>query len=61
MPGYNVQFVSEGLGTGEHIPEKGNLLCIRCNLVLKEPLQLLEEGTRICKSCFEEKVVSGTG
>ena len=30
------------------------LICVVCHLVLKEPVQLVQCGHRLCKSCFNQ-------
>ena len=53
MPGYKVEIVSDSGASDKQGINRENLHCAHCHLVLREPLQL-EDGTRICKSCFED-------
>ena len=43
--GYNFDFVSD---------VSDELICVVCHFVLKEPVQLVQCGHRLCKSCFNQ-------
>ena len=43
--GYNFDFVSDF---------SDELICVACHLVLKELVQLVKCGHRLCKSCFNQ-------
>ena len=45
MPGYDEVTPVEALKPG--------LLCLECNLLLKDPVQT-GEGDRLCRSCYDE-------
>lgn len=43
--GYDFDFVDD---------VSDELICVVCHLVLKEPVQLVQCGHRLCKSCFNQ-------
>ena len=43
--GYECDFVNE-------VPE--DLVCVVCQLALKDPLQIADCGHRLCKTCFNQ-------
>ena len=43
--GYNFDFVSDF---------SDELICVACHLVLKELVQFVQCGHRLCKSCFNQ-------
>lgn len=43
--GYECDFVNE-------VPE--DLICVVCQLPLKDPLQIADCGHRLCKTCFNQ-------
>ena len=45
MPGYDVVTVE---------PIKSGLVCPHCQLVLRDAMQTLEEGLRLCQTCYKE-------
>ena len=54
--GYNIASARLYTKSGNLIEDRESLLCGDCELLLRDPQQLLVCGTRICRTCLEERL-----